>query len=482
MNYYKRFIGIILLFFVILAVNSYSCAAPSEKAMSKNNVVQVQAISGPQLQKIRTGVTEKNARIVMDLSEVKQYQVTRENSNTRVVITIDGIRTLLKDAPQIKASTVKNVILANYGTTLQLIVDLKAPVEAKVYSMSNPYRIVLDIPTEYEEEGMTEPAPGLLYGRYVRFDKRGMMTCYMLDVDPKKYSVSMALAGGNVSAGLRTTSSIAKENNAIAAVNGGYFEWDGKSLIGCTRIGGLTAATTYFSRTSLGIMPDGKFVLDKAEYYGQVDIGRHRVILSGVNCPRGKDGVIMYNRLYGAHTETNEYGTEYVVRNGRVVAISKSNSSIPEDGFVLSVHGTAQKLLQDVKVGDTALLGENFGPLDGAAEIYGAGPELVRGGRLHVTAQEEGLADVGYGRAPRTALGFKKNGHMFLLVVDGRQSHSIGATLSETGELLLRYGVERGFNLDGGGSSAMYVEGKIVNSPSDGQERRVADAIIVTKK
>lgn len=483
MCFFKRIFSIIAIAISLFLINNSVLAAPTvSKKVMQHAQVQVKPVAGAQLQGLRAGTTAKAARLVMDLSSARKYKFTKENNNMRLVVTLDDVGTALKQAPKLSAPTVKGVILANYGTTVQLIVDLKVPVEAKVYALSNPHRIVMDIPVEYEEEGMTEPAPGLLYGRYMRVDSRGMMTCYMLDVDPKLYSVGMALAGGDVSSGLRTTSSIAKANNAVAAVNGGFFEWDGKSLVGCTRLGGLTAGTTYFSRSSLGIMPDGQVKIEKADYYGQVDIGKHSVVLSGVNCPRGKDGIVMYNKLYGARTETNEFGTEYIIRGGRVIEIGKGNAAIPEDGFVLSAHGEAQKLLSDVKAGDRALLGESFGALDGAREIYGAGPELVRDGQLHVTTKEESFESIDYTRAPRTAMGFKGNGHVFLLVVDGRQSHSIGATLNETGELLLRYGVKQGFNLDGGGSSTMFVAGSVVNSPSSGGERRVANAMIVTRK
>jgi hypothetical protein len=81
-------------------------------------------------------------------------------------------------------------------------------------------------------------------------------------------------------------------------------------------------------------------------------------------------------------------------------------------------------------------------------------------------------------RNPRTALGLSKDGRtLWLMVVDGRQSKlSVGMTCAELGDELKGLGAYDGLNLDGGGSSTMYISGLgVVNSPSDGSERVVAN-------
>ncbi len=85
-------------------------------------------------------------------------------------------------------------------------------------------------------------------------------------------------------------------------------------------------------------------------------------------------------------------------------------------------------------------------------------------------------------RQPRTVLGQYPNGDIFFIVVDGRRSNwSAGITLEEMQILLMRLGVMEAFNLDGGGSSAMYYNGKVLNKPSDGQQRNMATNIVVFK-
>lgn len=84
-------------------------------------------------------------------------------------------------------------------------------------------------------------------------------------------------------------------------------------------------------------------------------------------------------------------------------------------------------------------------------------------------------------RHPRTILGRYANNDLLLIVVDGRQAFwSKGVTLERLQEKLLELGVQDAYNLDGGGSSTFYYNGSVLNRPSDGTERPVANAIIIT--
>lgn len=83
-------------------------------------------------------------------------------------------------------------------------------------------------------------------------------------------------------------------------------------------------------------------------------------------------------------------------------------------------------------------------------------------------------------RHPRTILGRYANDDLLLIVVDGRQAFwSKGVTLERLQDKLLDLGVQDAYNLDGGGSSTIYYNGSVLNRPSDGTERPVANAIII---
>ncbi len=86
----------------------------------------------------------------------------------------------------------------------------------------------------------------------------------------------------------------------------------------------------------------------------------------------------------------------------------------------------------------------------------------------------------GWGIAPRTAIGQTKDGTVLLLVIDGRQLDSMGATLKDVQDIMLEYGAVNAANLDGGSSSTMYYQGKLVNHPcSKYGERYLPSAFII---
>jgi uncharacterized protein YigE (DUF2233 family) len=108
-------------------------------------------------------------------------------------------------------------------------------------------------------------------------------------------------------------------------------------------------------------------------------------------------------------------------------------------------------------------------PQDTEAAVSGR-PMLVRDGEIDTISLD--TFEHSRNRHPRTAVGVSRDGHtVYLVVADGRRAHSKGLNLYELSELLLELGAHDAINLDGGGSSTMYVEalGGVVNAPSGGR-------------
>ena len=72
--------------------------------------------------------------------------------------------------------------------------------------------------------------------------------------------------------------------------------------------------------------------------------------------------------------------------------------------------------------------------------------------------------NLGPGVNPRTAIGQREDGTLLLLVLDGRSSKTLGATLENVVDILLQYGAVNAGNLDGGSSSVMVYDGEIINN------------------
>ena len=119
--------------------------------------------------------------------------------------------------------------------------------------------------------------------------------------------------------------------------------------------------------------------------------------------------------------------------------------------------------------------------LDGVSDAVDFGPFLIVNGK---TSKIHG--DGGWGTAPRSVIAQRKDGVVLILCIEGRlPGYSIGATMNDVIEILVRYKAYNAANLDGGASSTLSIEGKLWNKPSAGAEyggRTVSNAWIVTNK
>lgn len=165
------------------------------------------------------------------------------------------------------------------------------------------------------------------------------------------------------------------------------------------------------------------------------------------------------------------------------------NGSVPygaiiKDGQLVWQHaGGSGQLIGFTK--DHKMLLTNDPPevaiANGMRDAVEFGPNLIVNGKVSKIH-----GDGGWGTAPRTVIAQRKDGIVLFLVIEGRlPGYSVGATMNEVIEVLLRYKAYNAANLDGGASSTMSVEGKLFNRPSAGGEyggRTVSNAWIVTNK
>lgn len=443
------------------------------------------AASNPAIiQKVRFGQRPDGLRIVMDMNVVPEYKVTLEQEPLRLLIDMPAtvsktaLPQIMLNDPMVKSLEVQQLEAGQ----VRAIVSLNMMVSHKVYTLGSPNRLVIDLTKIYERKVQEEVRPGLSYISWLRGFPFGPVQSHILNVDLKSGLAIKPMLSNGVVAGLETVGAMSSQAKAIAAVNGSYFAPNGE-IIGLLKMDGEIISTPTLPRSAMGILPDGRVIIDQVSFSGGVVLPSGREInISGVNRERGVNELILYNGYYGASTGSNPYGTEYVISpQGKVVAINANNSAIESGCVVLSAHGEAVKALASLKVGDTVVIRESLGQVwDQAVHALGAGPMLVKNGSVFLTTKtEEFGSDVAGGRAPRTALGLTKDGRLLLVVVDGRQTTSAGMTLLELALFMQELGAVDALNLDGGGSSEMVLNDKILNKPSDGRERKVGDALVI---
>ena len=102
------------------------------------------------------------------------------------------------------------------------------------------------------------------------------------------------------------------------------------------------------------------------------------------------------------------------------------------------------------------------------------GPALIVNGQgMYSTAMESGIN-------PRTAIGQRADGAVLMLVIDGRQMHSVGCSFGDVRDVMIDFSAVNACNLDGGSSTVMYYNGEYVNSPSSasGTSRTLPNAFL----
>lgn len=167
---------------------------------------------------------------------------------------------------------------------------------------------------------------------------------------------------------------------------------------------------------------------------------------------------------------------------GAILAINGDYYGAQERGYVLRngvlYRASAQSGTDALVIGADG----NFRIItEGAWQVLTFGPALINGGQVTVSSSDE------VGRAmtsnPRTAIGQISEGHYLLVVSDGRTKESTGLSLRQLAELMQSLGAQIAYNLDGGGSSTMVFQGRVVNSPTTNgrsiRERSVSDIVYI---
>ena len=114
-------------------------------------------------------------------------------------------------------------------------------------------------------------------------------------------------------------------------------------------------------------------------------------------------------------------------------------------------------------------------------QIWSFGPSLLSDSGKALTESEMQVPYYLAGNHPRTALGYYEPGHYCFVVADGRQSgYSVGPTMEELAGVMEKLGCTMAYNLDGGGSSMMSLNGTFANKPSTAGERDVPDILLIT--
>ncbi|MEV0321051.1 phosphodiester glycosidase family protein [Streptomyces sp. NPDC050658] len=349
-------------------------------------------------------------------------------------------------------------------------------------------------------------------------------------VDPKRYGGTLKASYGTAVAGREKVSDMATADDALLGVNAGFFVMEAKDGVpgasaGIAAYDGELQSAATNGRVAAVLRGDGlRPEFKKLSTALRVRAGKASAVVDGVNRVPGlvrncggvggdtptqrpqhdvtcadPDEIVEFTDELGAPTPAGA-GVEAVLdARGRVRELRPQGGDVPSGGSVLAGIGDGATWLRThAKPGGTLKVDRQIrdergrtlrlGPQD---DIVNGGPELVRDGKVAVNYGADGIERTGdpsfaytWGlkRNPRALLGVDGRGRLLVVAVDGRQpGSSDGFGLNEGAELMKSLGAVRAMALDGGGSVAMAVNGEVINSPSDGTERAVGDALLFSR-
>jgi hypothetical protein len=358
-------------------------------------------------------------------------------------------------------------------------------------------------------------SPGVVYGKTAYQTEGVNQSINILDINLADPFTKVELGIPNPINKLMTTTAQANlprsdGNRVVGAINGSFFESRMPMYLiakenAIYNAGIISAGKDKYVNEPIGfgVTADGKSEIDYFNVNNRIQFKNQNLLISGLNRIRNNDELIVYTPTHGnGYTNTNIYGTEYVVvtdqeqinepvkfgeqLTGKIQQVraygDKTNTKIPANGFVLSFNGKLwSDRLQGLAVGDQVSVSFAIdAKWMNAKYLLASGPMLVKDGKVFMTIDENSSRAME--RAPRSAVAIDttKN-RVFLVAVDGRQpGFSTGMTLKEFAQYLVKLGADRALNLDGGGSTALatrlYGQNQVslMNSPSDGSERTVS--------
>ena len=342
------------------------------------------------------------------------------------------------------------------------------------------------ITKKYGNKNVTFVTDGVAHIKFVKYINNKPVKVNVVEVNPKinsKLVIKPQTAGEKLNKRAKI-SSIAKRENAIIALNGGYFKPQTGVPLGSLMVDGEYLTGPIYNRAGIGITQNDEgtfFTIGKTGINAQISNEKINLKIDNINQPRMLSTyTLVYTPIWGNTAPVApKYGANAVIANGNVIKMTANPVEIPSNGYVIS--GPKEKIFQ--LAGAKGLIlnvkaTENFKNVD---HIIAGGPYLIKNGEIYIDYKDEKLSAI-TGANPRSAIGYNKDNEFILVTIDGREKASVGMTLYQLAKLMQSLGCQNAINLDGGGSSVLYVKGYIKNSPAQTGGIPISNALVVSER
>lgn len=344
----------------------------------------------------------------------------------------------------------------------------------------------------HERSWVENISSGVLHEQIQKFTSEGWWNINVLRVDlDDRYTEIGALFSEKGISNRDTLTNMIKEKKAVAGINGDFFEASTNPYpLGAVVSNGKIVSTPIEPNRQLPVFSiddnnipfisswdwDVKLIPENGEPIQIASINKDDPLFYVVR---------MYDKDWNSMTIGNtryEDLVEVIVVDNEVadIRIGMEPVEMPENGYILVGRDrAAQTLLNSLNVGDDVELQINTTPdYESIKAAIGGGTLLVKDGKIaDFTLNIQG-------NHPRTALGITKDRKQLIMVtIDGRDTSFKGVSQETLAKIMIDLGAYEAINFDGGGSTTMAVSSpgeeapRIVNKPSDGNERKIINGI-----
>ncbi|MBD8964670.1 phosphodiester glycosidase family protein [bacterium] len=375
-----------------------------------------------------------------------------------------------------------NDLIANSTVTTPTLKEMSQYIKEEMNPQIRQEKFENKIKSKYKGYVINNVDTGIKHIKMVKYYNGKPVKINVVEMNNKvasNYEVKPAIASVTLP-NKRTVRNIAQRTNSIVAINGGFFKPQTGVPLGTLMIDKKIYTGPIYDRVALGIFKDG-YDVGRVQLDGKIIGNNQEIKIDNINQPRMLSSYILaYTRDWGKYAPVSpQYGVQLQIVGNKITAASANPLSIPENGYVL--------------VGPKSKLGKLFGAdyvdveiktnpkWENVQHIISGGPYLLKDNQIFIDMTAQKLQSIG-GRNPRTAIGYTEDNNLILVAVDGREGSSVGLTLVELAKLMKTLGCTNAINLDGGGSTVMYIKGQIVNHPHQPGGIALSNALVISKK
>lgn len=333
------------------------------------------------------------------------------------------------------------------------------------------------------------------YRKYTINSDNSETLIQVLTLDPKRVKI-VAVRAHETGDSIATVGIIAKHFNALAAINGGFFrlnETDNNWVAaGALKIDNQWHGIAYQSRGAIGWSPvTNTLLFDRLQTDSKIIVGNNTLPINVMNkIVTGNKTALLSDSFTDSVKFNNSTGITILDHRVQAVYNNHDTMTIPPDAYLYYLSGTTPNNIKAFKVGEPAIIDIKVRPQlnkqsanqwNKLPYIVGGGPLLIHKGKKITNFNVENLdKKFLYNRDARTAVGILPDGRWVFVVVTGSLlPNTAGFTILELRDFMSSLGCTAALNLDGGGSSAMYLRDA---TDLVVVERPVADAILVLAK